>query len=347
MSNNSIAYQKSFDKIVFSNGARVISLPSSDDGSNLRGWAANCVVCDEAGFIYKLEDQLNAIAPTLTRDPNAELILTTTPAGKNGYFYKLYQDALTSEDWYVQRTTVHDAIKDGLQLDINQLHTLCPDPQIFAQEYECKFLSEYSSFIDTSYLDFVDSIPTSKQIWLGMDIGSTSDRTAIAEIILDKGIYYVKDITLLNKAEYQTQLDVLKAKNEQNHYVAGFIDENGIGNPIAQFATKTITSKIKGFTWTGSNKTPAYEDLRALIFEHKLKFAAHLKHLIEKDFGNIDRVVTEAGVIKYVAGRDENGHSDATSSLVLALQAAKQYPANFATPTSWAPKSYFAARHGF
>jgi hypothetical protein len=29
----------------------------------------------------------------LTRDKDAELILTTTPAGQNGYFYKLYEDA--------------------------------------------------------------------------------------------------------------------------------------------------------------------------------------------------------------------------------------------------------------
>lgn len=95
---------------------------------------------------------------------------------------------------------------------------------------------------------------------------------------------------------------------------------------MAEFATKQVSTKIKGYTWTGSNKTPAYEALRAMIFDHKLKFAQHLKQLVVQDFSNVHRVVTEAGKVSYQAGRNENGHSDATSALVLAIQAAVQHP---------------------
>ena len=52
-------------------------------------------------------------------------------------------------------TTIQDAINDGLKIDLNALHTLCPDPDIFAQEYECKFLSEYASMIDINLLQFM------------------------------------------------------------------------------------------------------------------------------------------------------------------------------------------------
>ena len=57
------------------------------------------------------------------------------------------------------------------------------------------------------------------------------------------------------------------------------------------------------------NKTSSYEDLRALVFNRK------------QDFRNVHRVVSESGKVSYQAGRDENGHSDATSALVLAIQA--------------------------
>lgn len=51
----------------------------------------------------------------MSRQADADLVLTTTPAGKNGDFYKLYQKALESPDeWHVQHTTIHDAIADGL-----------------------------------------------------------------------------------------------------------------------------------------------------------------------------------------------------------------------------------------
>ena len=144
LSNGAIDYTTSFDSVKFSNGCRVISLPGSTDGANLRGYTAQCVACDEACFIRNLEDIIQGIAPTLTRDPDAELIFTTTPAGKNGYFYKLYQDALQDPSWYVQETTVHDAIADGLKVDLKALHSLCPDQERFAQEYECKWMSEFS-----------------------------------------------------------------------------------------------------------------------------------------------------------------------------------------------------------
>ena len=50
-----------------------------------------------------------AIAPTLTRDKDAQLIVASTPAGKASWFYKLYEEAIDNNDWYVQTTTIEDA----------------------------------------------------------------------------------------------------------------------------------------------------------------------------------------------------------------------------------------------
>lgn len=160
-----------------------------------------------------------------------------------------------------------------------------------------------------------------------MDIGSTSDKTAIADIVeLPDNTLLVADIAMLHKASYEHQLQILKEKHEKMHYKAGYIDQNGIGSALSEFATKQVSSLIRGYTWTSSNKTPAYENLRAKIFDHKLKFAAHLKPLITQDFQNVHRVVNEAGNVKYEAGRDSNGHSDATSAVVLGLEAAREHP---------------------
>lgn len=56
MTDGQITYTPAFDCIKFSNGGRVMSLPSSTDGANLRGFTASCVCCDEACFIRNLED---------------------------------------------------------------------------------------------------------------------------------------------------------------------------------------------------------------------------------------------------------------------------------------------------
>lgn len=79
-----------------------------------------------------------------------------------------------------------------------------------------------------------------------------------------------------------------------------------------------------------------------MIFDHKLMISSKLKPLIESDFRNVSRVVTETGQVKYVAGRDQNGHSDATSSIVLALEAMHQNPVQVDLPNSYQRFSRFA-----
>lgn len=81
--------------------------------------------------------------------------------------------------------------------------------------------------------------------------------------------------------------------------------------------------------------------MRALVFNRKLKFAKHLEELVKQDFRNVHRIVSESGQVSYKAGRDENGHSDATSALVLAIQAQKHNPDSVQLPQAQAIRSVF------
>lgn len=347
MTDGQIDYTSNFEQVKFSNGCRVMSLPSSTDGANLRGYSAQCVCIDEAAFIPRLNTVMQAIGPTLSRFKDSELVFTTTPAGRNGDFYKLYLEALQRDDWYVQHTTIHDAIADGLQVDLEQLRTLVPDPDVFAQEYECRFLSQFGSFIDTSLLQFADAPQAGvKAKYMGYDVGGSGDRTAIATVLqLADGTYFVEDVAMMHKAEYQRQLDVLKQLFSKCRWNAGYVDSVGIGNPIAEFANKQVSANIHGFAWSASNKTNVHENARALIFDRKLVFASHLESIVTSDFQNISRVVNEAGQVKYVAGRDANGHSDCASAIFLALWAAHEKPASMSAPSTYVRSSPFGAWH--
>lgn len=112
---------------------------------------------------------------------------------------------------------------------------------------------------------------------------------------------------------------------------------------MSEFASKQVTSKIAGFTWTSANKTPAYEALRAAVFDHKLKVSRKWKAALELDFQNVHRIVNEAGKVIFEAGRNSQGHSDITSALVLALQSAKKHPASISMPVSWQRPSAFGS----
>ena len=334
LSDNKITYQSSFDTIRFSNGSRIMSLPSTAD--SLRGWSTRCVVVDEAAFVWKLDEIMQGLAPTLTRDPDAELILTTTPAGKNGPFYELYNNALNDPQWYVQHTTIHDAIADGLNVDLNSLHSLCPDPDVFAQEYECKFLSEYASMIDLNLIDYYDELPKETFTnYIGIDVGSTSDRTAMVTVKQANDIAYIDDIVIMHKASYEDQLNTAKLLHQKNTYKSGYIDKTGIGSAFSEFVEKKVCSNIKGLQFTVANKVPMFENLRSRIFDHTLKINRKFKSMIELDFNNVRRIVNEAGQVKYEAGHNAQGHSDITSAIILALQAIRENPVSFAMPTTY------------
>lgn len=344
--NDAVTYTSSFDAIKFSTGSRVLSLPNNP--AALRGTSCQLIALDEAAFIEHPEDVFAAIAPTLTRDPTSKMLLTSTPAGANGWFYETYCKALESEDWYVQTTNIEDAISEGLQVDINELHKLVADPDIFAQEYMCQFSKEMGQFLDFDKLDFYDNLPTSKSNWyLGMDIGRKNDKSGIVILRESNNIMYVENIVMLSKCEYQQQIDTVKQLHQKYNFAGGLIDEGGIGSAVAEMITKTISSKLKGISFTGANKTPMYEAVRAKVFDHKLLFNPEYKDIIKEDFRNVHRIVTENGTVKFEAGRDANGHSDFSSALVLAVEAQRQMPASFSMPATYLRPSAFSSQRIF
>lgn len=319
MTNGQIGYTASYDCIKFSNGSRIMSLPSSTDGANLRGFTAQCVCIDEAAHVWHLDQVMQAINPTLSRDKNAELILTTTPAGKNGPFYELYSQALDSDEWYIQTTTIHDAVNDGLQTDIDALKSLCPDPEIFAQEYECQFSDEYGSFIDLNVVDFYDELPKDRRSdnYFGMDVGVKSDRSGMIVGRLIDGVMYLDDILVLNKMSFEEQLSIFKDLNAKYKFRAGYVDATGIGYGLSERIQKEVNSQVKGMNFTSANKTPMYEQLRTEIFQHRLRINRKFKDLILNDFKNVARIISPSGKVKFEASRNENGHSDVTSAITL------------------------------
>ena len=341
MSDGKLDYTSSADCIKFSNGARVLSLPSGNPAA-LRGYSAQAILLDECAFIERPDEVFSAIAPTLTRDPDAELVIASTPAGKAGFFWKMWNEA--DEDWYKQRTTIDEAVQQGLKVDIQQLERLVGDPEVFDIEYRCKFADSWSQMIDLRLLDWYDELPAgASAAYLGMDVGSTSDRTALVTLRQLQDEFYVDDIIVMHKASYESQMSTVKHAHETNRYQSGYVDQNGIGSALAEFITKQVSSRLKGYTWTVANKTPAYEAVRAAVFDHKLKFNAKFRSLVEEDFQNVHRIVSETGKVQFDAGRGKNGHSDVTSALVLALQAAKASPLSMTAPQPYMRASSFGS----
>lgn len=340
MSQGRITYSYNAERIQFSNGSEIISLPSNPDG--LRGFTAAIICIDECAFIPFVDECWQAILPTLTRNQTSELVVCSTPAGQSGLFFDLYFQADPS--WYVQTTTIEDAVRLGLKIDLDALRQTVSDPEIWQQEYMCRFSKSFGVMVDTDLLEFYDQLPASKTYYAGIDVGRTNDSTAIAIIKQDKDIYFLEDIVQLRNMEYSEQLKVVKDLYDHYKFTSGYIDQTGIGSAFSEQVTKTVNSKLIGLQITGSNKTPMYEKVRSLIFDHKIKFNPEHKTLLKQDFTNVHRIVTETGNVKFEAGRDSNGHSDVVSALCLGIKSASDHPSSFDYPRTHTTYSPFGAR---
>ena len=208
-----------------------------------------------------------------------------------------------------------------------------------------EFAAASSEFIDLNILDFVDNIPALEAKWLGVDIGSSHDRTAFATIGLAKGEYYVTDIEMLKGAEYTHQQARTQALHKEHRYTHGYIDANGIGAALSEYVHKSPgCAAIEGFITTASNKPKLFETLRSKIFERKIHFANKLKDRILSEFSKISKISNEDGKTMYLAARDADGHCDGTSALILALEAARQHPASATQPSPSPFSSAFGSR---
>ena len=65
--------------------------------------------------------------------------------------------------------------------------------------------------IDLNLIDYYEELPKETFTnYIGIDVGSTSDRTAMVTIKQAKDIAYIDDIVVMHKASYEDQLNTAK-----------------------------------------------------------------------------------------------------------------------------------------
>ena len=166
-------------EVRFANGSVIYGLPANPDTA--RGYSGN-VTLDEFAFHADADKIYSALFPTITRGYGLEVI--STPNGQQGKFYELAKAAgLVEQDsgfgiqdsgktetrnskletrddfrfsnfefrgglaWSGHRVDIYEAIRQGLNIDLQLLRTGCDDETSWQQEYCCQFVSTAENFI--------------------------------------------------------------------------------------------------------------------------------------------------------------------------------------------------------
>lgn len=143
--------------IEFLNGSRIrISATSTSAG---RGLSINCLLVDECAMIqeHQSAEFFKSVLPTISSSKNSKIILSSTPNGQNNYFYKVIKQAQSGNSPWKCMMIPWNLIPGRDEEWRKMAMADCEnDPDLFEQEYNCKFLSEGTATIDTDYIELLE-----------------------------------------------------------------------------------------------------------------------------------------------------------------------------------------------
>ena len=343
LSDGKITYDSTASCITYSNGSRIMTLPGKPE--SCRGWTVDLLVCDEMAFWQQPDECWQAIVPALLNKiagGDKEIIICSTPLGKNSLFFDLCQRAKVENDWKYFEVSIHDAIKDGLNVDLEQLHKLIPDPIQFSIEFECSFADSSNDFLSPNLLQFYNDDVKFEDYFIGVDWARSGDGTAIVALGRTKeSKIYLLDLCTLHNVEYEKQINFVKEIFRKYNPKAMYGDAGGLGSPIMEELNKKVSTRIKPFNFTSANKTDAYEYLRKQVFDRSIFFKEDFRTQIVSDLSLIQQIISENGKLSYMSRRANGSHGDIVSAVVLALQAIRDNPINASTPQTFQFNSAF------
>lgn len=292
--------------------------PTSIRGNTVSG----LLVMDEAAFFpTQLSDGqdpfYNVIFPIIkARKP--KVLVISTPNGRQGMYYDLYLKAFNEEKGYYQITaTIYD---DDLITDeeIEELKRGYP-PLAFKQEFEVEFLDNALTVFPNFETCFDGNYGGGK-CWIGIDPSSVGDDNTILTVVNEKNEVKQHKIDGSLDSKYA---QIARLVNQYNP-IATYIENNSIGEVMANEIRKQLKRKSNFYTFTTTNESKKqYISLLAVgIANNEIHFEQD-NRLLYSELSTFTFKLTKGGNITYAA--KEPYHDDTVTSLGIALQCKEDF----------------------
>ena len=344
-------------EVRFPNGSVIYGLPANPDTA--RGYTGD-VTLDEFAFHAESQKIFTALYPTITRGYGMEVI--STPNGQAGKYFELAKAAGLVEGynrqagnrWSAHRVTIHDAVAQGLPVDLELLREGSEDEETWQQEYECIFLSDAANYIPMELIIACQSEaagmflapewkPTGN-LYMGVDIGRKRDLTVawlfehLGDVLWSRAMVVMRGQTFDVQERAICDLMDLGVRR-------ACVDQSGLGMMLAERLVEKYGSRVEPVTFTAKVK----EDLAPRV---KAKFEERLVRIpdnreIRTDVNAVKRFVTAAGNVRFDADRTERGHADRFWALALAIEACGGLPISVELRRGLGIPAATQARSGF
>lgn len=305
---------RSRTKIIFTNGSSIIALPCGNDGSTLRGFTADVVILDEAAFIP--EEVIAAVIMPMLATTDGYCWMLSTPWSRDHIFYKAFNDA----DWsrYHLPSSANPLIDEKF---LDEQREIIGEER-FAMEYLAQFIDDSNSYFPFALIrQCVDdyTFDIEGELFAGYDPGGKQSLAAFVIIRrIDDKLYLV--YKKAERSKSYTEFNVEIAEMYGRHNFRLFVDQTGLGNPIAEHL-KELGIDVKGIALTERRKEELLSNMKMLMEERKVALPYDLE--VHNALNAIEYQRTRTGGYRFYK---RNGtYDDLGYALAMACFAAKEY----------------------
>ena len=332
--------------ILFPNGSRIYALSSNPDAAAGKG---GDIVLDEFA-LHGDQALLWQVAEPAAGVWRYQVEIISTHRGKNTLFNQFCTDAKGPDRFGFSFHSINivQAVEQALIEKINREAAKRGVPAISAEDFiagqrrrcatDAQWLQEYmcTPQDDLGSLLTYELITGCEAPWhelrlkapdapagpmfLGADIGRKKDLSVfwLLEDLADLAV--TREIEVLKEVPFHVQLARLSELIESWDVRRVCIDETGIGMMLAEELQRRFGEyRIEAVTFTAAAKEGMAMQMLRRFQDRNVRVPA--EHDIREDLHKVEKAVTAAGNIRYVASSDEDGHADRFWALALAMEA--------------------------
>lgn len=312
-------------EVIFPNGSRITALPANPDTA--RGFSAN-VILDEFAFHAKSRDIWAALFPVISKS-GLRLRVISTPNGKGNKFYEL----MTAKDtvWSRHVVDIYEAVRQGLDRNIDELRRGMADEDAWAQEYELKWLDEATAWLDYDLISSVEhpaaGLPKMYQgglCYVGVDIAARNDLFVIWVFELVGDVLWTREIIARRRASFAEQDELLAGVMRRYRVVRVRMDQTGMGEkPVEDAKRRHGEVRVEGVLFSAAAKLDMATALKERAQDRRLRIPAG-DVVLRADLHSIKSQVGVTGVRRLIADGDSDGHADRFWAGALAVSGAAE-----------------------
>jgi phage FluMu gp28-like protein len=302
-------------------GQVITALPANPDTA--RGYSRNLFL-DEFAIHKDSREIWGALFPLISR--GWKIRVTSTPKGRNNKFFEL----CTGKDpiWSRHTVTIYDAVREGLDFDIEMMKAALNDPELWAQEYECEFIDGASAWLTHEQINDAEQEEAGKPehyagnyCFVGVDIARRRDLFVIWVWEKVGDVFWTREVIARQNITFAEQDELLDSVMHRYKVARVAMDQTGMGEKPVEDAQRKFGPTVEGVILSGPRGLLVATSARQKFEDCKVRIPAG-DQAIRSDLRQVEKEVSTTGAPRVVTNREGGSHADRAWAAFLGLAAA-------------------------